>query len=107
MTNQAYFDYYQSAPTDAWCRAANWAIEAAGRADLEQLISRMTDRQLGIFKGFADGFEGDYLINLVQAGRYPHDTRMEMFEAKEPGFVLARKLTDAEIARRSNTAQDR
>lgn len=106
MTNQAYFDYYQNTPTDAWCNAANWAIEAAGRADIEQLISRMTDRQLGIFKGFADGFEGDYLINLVQADKFPHDTRMAMFEAKEPGFVRARQLTNAEIARRSSVAKN-
>lgn len=107
MTYQAYFEHKQSTPTEDWCKVADWAIEASGRADLDRLVARMTDRQLGIFKAFADGFEGDYLINLIQKGGYPHETRMAMLGAKEPGFERARQLTDAEIARRSNTAQDR
>lgn len=105
MTNQAYFDHKQSTTTEDWCKAADWAIEASGRTDLDRLVARMTDKQLGIFKAFADGFEGDYLIMLIQAGGYPHETRMAMLEAKEPGFERARQLTDGEIARRSTEAQ--
>lgn len=103
MKNEDYFEHFQATPQDAWCKAADWCIEAASRPDLDKLLMRMTERQLNIFKAFADGFEGDYLMNLILSSGKPHEERIAMLDAKTPVFVHARQLTNSEMERRSNT----
>lgn len=91
-------------PQDAWCKACDWACDAACRPDLETLLGRMTDHQLSIFHGFAGQFEDDYLMNLILTSGKPAEERFAMLDARKPSFEKARLLITAEIERRNAQA---
>ncbi|MBM5458753.1 hypothetical protein H8F21_14390 [Pseudomonas sp. P66] len=95
-----YNQFVRNADRQTQKAAIDWCYEAGSKPDIGALLTRMSDRQLSIFKAYAAGWRVDVEFTLSFVPYELHEPVEEAIREQVAGFQVIRDLIESEHQRR-------